>query len=236
MSNTTDSQRLVAIIREVRRFRHDLGSNGSQLNQQITLARSIIRFLDQTSLLQHAARLEDQVLIVSRIQDLAYYEPDSGGIPDIAHWCVRQWLRLSQQHTEDVGVLQGLYRMPSPLRVGLTSIGLGQAWLFRSQKSLAKIQLEEGSSSSSVSGGYGRSASSDPYDDGANEANARRHGADYVDARGTLIPATEYLTRAVNLAEREGVLGGHLLSLVRLRYLLHQQSTAYHVFRRQKLI
>ena len=73
------------------------------------MARSVIDFLDQTSLLQRAARLEDQVAVVARLQDLAYHEPDLGGISDIARWCVRQWLRLLQQYGENVGALRGLY-------------------------------------------------------------------------------------------------------------------------------
>jgi hypothetical protein len=111
MYHNLDSQRLATVIRELQRFDPDLGSSGNQLGQQITLARSIIRFLDETFLLQRAARLSDQVFIISRLQDLAYHEPDSGAIADIANWCVRQWLRLLQQHTEDVGVMQGRSRI-----------------------------------------------------------------------------------------------------------------------------
>lgn len=100
------------------------------------------------------------------------------------------------------------------LETSKPDIGLGQAWLLRSQTSLAKIQIEEGSSN----------GSHDSVDDAANithaarEANSRRHTAHYVEARGTLIPATEYLTRAVNIAEQEGVLEGRLLCLVGISY------------------
>jgi hypothetical protein len=107
MNHNLDSQRLATVIRELQRFGPDLGSSRNQLDQQTTLARSIIRFLDETLLLQRAAPLSDQVFIVSRLQDLAYHEPDSGAIADIANWCVIQWLRLLQQHAEDVGVMQG---------------------------------------------------------------------------------------------------------------------------------
>ena len=100
--------------------------------------------------------------------------------------------------------------------------GLGQAWLLRSQPSLARIQIDEGSSSSCFSNGQGRSAPGDAVDElvdtarAASEANSQRHTAEYVEARGTLIPATEYLTSAVNVAEQQGVLDGQLLSLVSL--------------------
>lgn len=217
-----DFQSLATIVRELRHFGRDAVSSRTQLEQQITLARSVIRYLDHTCLLQRGAPLEDQVLIVSRLQDLAYYEPDSGGIRDIANWCVGQWLRLLQLQIEDVRVLQGLsYTSYWEQAVKTKSIpGLGEAWLLRSQTSLAKIQLEEGSSSTGTCSDEDWSTSYDSFDETADfihattEANARRHTSDYVEARGTLIPATEYFTRAVNLAERQGGLGGHLLSLV----------------------
>lgn len=104
-------------------------------------------------------------------------------------------------------------------------LGLGHAWLLRSQTSLARIQQEEGSSSSGMCGGDCRSDFTDDLDEStdaayANEANNRRHTADYVEARATLQPATEYLARAVHIAERQGVLHGRLLSLVSVTILL----------------
>jgi hypothetical protein len=46
------------------------------------------------------------------------------------------------------------------------------------------------------------------------EADARAHTADYVEARGMLIPAVDYFSRAVEVAERVGELTGELLSEV----------------------
>ena len=126
MSSITDSQRLAAIFRELRRFGPGSGSSTNHINQYTTLARSIIQFLDQTSLLPRAARLDDQVAVIARLQDLAYHEPDSGGVPDIARWCVGQWLRLLQQHGENVGALRGLYRTTSSNMD--RSLILGQVW------------------------------------------------------------------------------------------------------------
>lgn len=48
----------------------------------------------------------------------------------------------------------------------------------------------------------------------AAEANARAHTADYVEARGMLIPAVDYFSRATNVAERTESLTGELLSEV----------------------
>jgi hypothetical protein len=108
MNNIMDSQLLAAVIRELRRFGHDLVPRSEQFERQLALARSIIRSLDQTALLQRATRVDDQVFIISQLQDFAYYDADSGAIRDIAEWCMRQWLRLLQQNPEGVDVLRGL--------------------------------------------------------------------------------------------------------------------------------
>ena len=46
------------------------------------------------------------------------------------------------------------------------------------------------------------------------EADARAGTPDYVEARGMLLPSTEYFQRAVTAAERKNILTGQLLSLV----------------------
>lgn len=51
------------------------------------------------------------------------------------------------------------------------------------------------------------------------DADARAHTADYVDARGMLIPAVDYFSRAIRKAERDGGLTGELLSEVRICHL-----------------
>jgi hypothetical protein len=237
MSNSSDSQRLATILRELGRLTIDTGQGTNHFDEQIAVARSIIRFLDQTSLLERAASLNDQVYIASRLQRLAYYEPDSGGIRDIAQWCLSQWLRMLQRYSESVEVLQGLFQcFFQSWTYPDVDIGLGQAWLSRSQMSLARIHLDEAGSS----GGFGR-ASSGSFDlspggtYSAGGAEDRRHTADYVEARGTLIPATEYLTRAVNLAEREGSLRGELLALVSLLQAPRQKCASYSVHRLRRL-
>lgn len=48
----------------------------------------------------------------------------------------------------------------------------------------------------------------------AAEADARLHTADYVEARGMLLPAAEYFGRAVRAAETQRLLNGDLLALV----------------------
>ena len=122
--------------------------------------------------------------------------------------------------------------------------GLGQAWLSRSQQSLARIHRDEGSSSSGTSGGRPTTAGGVSYSSSeeardaaraAAEADARIHTADYVEARGILLPSTEYLSQAVDLAERTGRLNGDLLALVSpAPSLLWFDRIAHHSIRLQK--
>lgn len=55
----------------------------------------------------------------------------------------------------------------------------------------------------------------------AAEAEARLHTADYVEARGILLPATEYMAEAVEAATAQGVISGDLLATVSL---IHSRS------------
>lgn len=53
----------------------------------------------------------------------------------------------------------------------------------------------------------------------AADADARLHTADYVEARGILLPATEYFRQAVDAADTQSRLTGDLLSLVCLAHM-----------------
>ncbi|EXJ82381.1 hypothetical protein A1O3_06194 [Capronia epimyces CBS 606.96] len=177
-------------------------------DERVRRARTAIAMLEDTGFMQYPDRSEDRTLVVSSLQRLAYHDADGDGIPDIAEWCTRQWLAMLQTNAEDIAALQGL----------------GQAWLARSQAILARIHRTEGSSSSASSGrrptsetdnfsySYSAEAARDEIERAA--ADARAHTADYVEARGMLIPAVDYFTRAVDVAERRGRLSGTLLSEV----------------------
>ena len=122
------------------------------------------------------------------------------------------------------------------LKLADTISGLGQAWLARAQAPLVRIHREEGSpSSGSGSGSAGRpgtsgsqtyTASDDARDfaRSAAEADARLHTADYVEARGILLPATEYFKKAVEAADSQSQLTGDLLSLVCVHIEIRAQA------------
>lgn len=93
----------------------------------------------------------------------------------------------------------------------------GQNWLQRAQKSLAIIHLTERHSSSSggsTDAPLSRSEEIRRRNRAAIEAEDRLSTAEYVEARGILLPATEYLKRAVNVARAQGTATGKLLSMV----------------------
>jgi len=104
------------------------------------------------------------------------------------------------------------------LQQTLTSVGVGSWWLSRAQPSLARIHAVDGSSSGSegsrkYSGENGGRAPNE--EQAQSEADARLGTADYVEARGILQPATDFLRRAVDEASSQSSLTGHLLVMVR---------------------
>ncbi|KAH0548618.1 hypothetical protein GP486_007838 [Trichoglossum hirsutum] len=116
------------------------------------------------------------------IDSLQRFAQGSGGrVGDVALWCEMQWNRVLQHNPENLSALQGL----------------GNSWLSKAGALLARIRATEASSSSSS-------------DDEA-EAERMRHTQDYVEARTLLLPATEFLRRAVGAARRSGRLTGSLL-------------------------
>lgn len=167
----------------------------------ITLARTIIIHLNATSFMRNPDRVQEQVWAIAILQRLAYADVDSGRVDDIARWCSNGWLTVRQSHPNNVAALQGI----------------GQAWLARAQPILALIHREEGGSSSSSSSARSRPSLENNTDTDTSwrEDAERRVGTSrYVEARGYLQPATDYLEQAVAAARSQQVLSGELLATV----------------------
>ncbi|KIW25355.1 uncharacterized protein PV07_08540 [Cladophialophora immunda] len=203
--NLAEEAQIEGAIREVRRIADTNPSAPESWEQRLHIARTAIAMLDATGFVQMPNRTTDRTFVVTTLQRLAYHDAEGAGVPDIAEWCMNQWLLLLQRNAEDLSALRGL----------------GQAWLARSQSVLARIHRTEGSSSSGSSGrpqslserlSYSTAEESRDAERATAEADARAHTADYVEARGMLIPAVDYFSRAVDVAERDGELAGELLS------------------------
>ena len=106
MATLTDAQRIAALIQDLQCLNFNHGQDGQQPEANVTMCRSIMNFLNQNYLLHRAGSLLEQAQIISRMQDVAYHDADSGGVQDLAQWCNRQWLRLLQQYPISSIVLQ----------------------------------------------------------------------------------------------------------------------------------
>ena len=98
------------------------------------------------------------------------------------------------------------------------AVGLGHAWLLKSQVILAKIDHAEGSSSSQESeNGLRRSPFRPPPtngDTGDNGDTTRANSSDYIEARALLRPSLDFFDRAVNAGDRQQIATAELLELV----------------------
>lgn len=91
---------------------HSQGNATSNLER----ARQLMLVADSNGFLDDPKDIERQIAVLSSLQTLAFHEPDEGGIPDIADWCLRSWLRVLAHHPTDVRVLTGMFAtLPSAL-------------------------------------------------------------------------------------------------------------------------
>ncbi|KAI9894024.1 MAG: hypothetical protein M1814_004794 [Vezdaea aestivalis] len=183
----------------------------------INLARSVMSSIDEQFFMAMTNKTEEQIWIVNGLQKLAYYRPDEIGLRDIADWAIRQWLIICEREPSNVDALQD--------RSGLA--GMGNNWLFRAQPSIAAIERDEESTSSLKDADEPASGSASPVpssvdgeEDEADEttepeadgmaakrasvfAQGRLCSRHYVEARGLLLPATEFYEKAVDVASSE---------------------------------
>ncbi|KAJ4288011.1 hypothetical protein N0V90_012027 [Kalmusia sp. IMI 367209] len=163
--------------------------------------RSITAVLEFSDSSPDSTRKQWQLPLIAVFQRVAYADADSGGVPDVGNWCLKQAVTLLQVYPEDVDLLTLI----------------GRNWLFRAQKSLANIHLSEQSSTSSGGSQSAPLSTSEEHRQvtRANvEAESRLYLSDYVEARGILLPAVEYLKRAAEAARVQEKITGDLLSTV----------------------
>lgn len=106
-SGLTEEQRITACKTNVARIYTMLQGNPDDWQDFVSLARSIIANLNFTSFMRHPARVGEQAWVVDGLQQLAYQDPDSGGVSDVAAWCSQQWLLIFQHDAQNVTALKG---------------------------------------------------------------------------------------------------------------------------------
>ena len=106
--NAAEEQRINVARLELRRIQDRVTTGGNDWDAHLNAARAIITSVDSTPLMQRADRSADQTFIIAGLQHLAYHDADSGGVQDIADWCVTQWLSMVQRDPENIDALQGM--------------------------------------------------------------------------------------------------------------------------------
>lgn len=190
--------------------------NPTSWRDHLQAIRGVTASLDILDAAPDPANREWQLPLLQVFQRVAFADADNGGVPDIANWVLRQALALLQVSSDDVELLFCASSAWCPNSTDNIAV-IGRNWLLRAQKSLAKIHHNEpDSSSSGASSGHplSRSEEQRQVTRAEVEANEQLHTSDYVEARGILLPATEYLKCAVDKARTQGVLTGYLLTQV----------------------
>ena len=200
----SEEQRIAVCKTSVDQIYTMLRTSPQTWRNYLTLARSVIAHIDNTSFMQQPRRTAEQSWLIGGLQRLALIDNGNAEVPDISNWCTRQWATVLQREPQNVEALRGL----------------GSAWLSRAQPALLRIHYVDGSSSSSGGSSQWCAPSINSIDDerqaalAVREAERRSGTADYVEAKGFLQPATEYFERAIAAATAQRVLSGDLLATV----------------------
>lgn len=198
-----------------------LDANHESWRDHLQAVRHITAVLEFTDTNSNETRRVWQTTLITVFQRVAYADADSGGVSDISDWCLKQAVTLLPLYPENVDLLTRKYTRSFVMMQYLEKIVIGRNWLSRAQRSLAKIHLSE--QNSSCSGGSPSMPLSTSEENrrtrrSDNEAESRLYTSDYVEARGILLPAVEYLERAAEAAHTQGKMTGDLLSVVSNAY------------------
>jgi hypothetical protein len=81
--------------------------NPHEIDRNINRAREILLFANTIPIVQEPNFFREQLNLISTLQSVAYHDPDSGGVRDIAEWCVQRWLRLLQHYPDSWEIFKG---------------------------------------------------------------------------------------------------------------------------------
>ncbi|KAK4920816.1 hypothetical protein LTR49_011719 [Elasticomyces elasticus] len=203
-----DEERSISVCKtSVDRIYSMLRTSPQEYQDFLPLARSVISHIDGTSFMQQTRRTAEQSWLIGGLQRLALIDNGNCEALDICTWCTRQWMTVTAREPQNVEALRGL----------------GKAWLGRAQPSLTRIHRTDGCSSSSRGSSQSCTRTSNESERrsaaAVAEAERRVGTADYVEARGFLQPAIEYLGRAVAAATTQRALSGDLLATTAEAYM-----------------
>jgi len=100
-------ERLVICRTSVARIYSMLQTSPDEWESYVDSARSVMASIDVTPFMADPNESEEQIWVIEGLQKLAFRDSDSGGLSDIADWCLRQWLRVLQNHPQNIETLKG---------------------------------------------------------------------------------------------------------------------------------
>ncbi|OQO00517.1 hypothetical protein B0A48_13867 [Cryoendolithus antarcticus] len=209
MNHTLTTEQRVALCKAaVVRIRTMLRESPGDWRDYVNLAHMVTQHLETIPLAQ-VGPLNEQTWMIASLQQLALLSMSDSTLAGVAMWCSRAWLGILVREQENLAALHGV----------------GRLWLARAQPALTRVHRIDGSNSSSGSSSRPSVVSFTSSEDerqslqATREAEARVGMPDYIEARGFLQPATEYLERAVASARSQNLLSGDLLSVTAESYM-----------------
>lgn len=204
----TDSNQQIAerhiyhLARASKQVQEGLSTWAEHVEVATAAVRDFSRLSNYEALVPHPTR----IVVAKTLQSIAYHLPNGTPVQEPADWCAIEWLKLHEDSSDDVDALHGL----------------ALSWLHRSQAALHRIYELDVSSSSSSSApdililGSERNSldTTAAAISGSTEEDyeSRFNSADYVEARTSLQPSTDYFDLAIAAATRQHRLEGDLLS------------------------
>lgn len=105
----TDETCLRWLVATVELINTTLDTAQDSWRDHLQAIRSITACLEFSDVTPDGERRQWQLPLIAAFQRVAYADADSGGVSDIANWCLKQAVTLLQVYSEDVDLLTRKY-------------------------------------------------------------------------------------------------------------------------------
>lgn len=100
-----DEQTIASLISTADLISATLDTNPGAWRDRLQIIRDITASLEILDNVPDQTRKQWQLPLVTAFQRVAFADADSGGVPDIANWCLRQELTLLSLYPDDVDLI-----------------------------------------------------------------------------------------------------------------------------------
>ena len=106
-SDLDEERRVDEILTNLRTLASLNPSTQTENNARVDTARTIIQFLNTSTFMIWPGRYDDQIFLITELQNIAYHEADNGGVQHVAQWCIMQFLDLLARYPDSILALTG---------------------------------------------------------------------------------------------------------------------------------